>query len=372
MPIELTPLTRFKRKKERFRQIQPMTRPVRRTEAILFRAPLTGYTGYGLHATQIVTDLQSMGYNVDIRAIVIEEAFAPIPANVRHSIVCEEPKTNWELLLQPPGHPLSPHRKTVYFTMWESTRLHPSAVNILNEAECVIVPSQWNASCFSASGVDRPIRIVPLGICTEVFHYRPMNMEGPCIFGAAGRLESGGARKGINQVIKLFKRAFPKEKDVRLKVKVFPDCKVLRVSDARIQIKREYLAERELSDWFADITCFVSAARGEGWGLMQHQALATGRPLISVNFGGIAEFFTAEMGYQVNFRLMPAEGLYSGCGLWADADEGHMIDLMRHVYRNRDEARVCGEKAAVSTGKYAWKKSSEALVQALKEIGMLA
>jgi glycosyltransferase involved in cell wall biosynthesis len=367
MPVELTSSSQIRKTKA----LQKVPKPIRPTESILFRAPLTGYTGYGLHASQIVTDLQKMGYQFDIRAIVIEETFAPIPDNVRHCIVCQEPQATWELLLHPPGAAPSAGRKTVYFTMWESTRLHPTAVNALNQAEHVIVPSQWNASCFSASGVERPIRVIPLGINTEVFHFRPMKMDGPCIFGTAGRFESGGTRKGINRVIKLFQKTFPTERDVRLRVKVFPDCQVAHVSDPRIEIQHEYLTEAELADWFSEITCFVSAAKGEGWGLMQHQALAMGRPLISVRYGGVAEFFTEDMGYPVDFKLVPGEAFYSGCGLWAEPDDNHMAELMKRVYKSRDDSRERGITAAEIVGKYSWKRSNGELVKVLRDIGML-
>jgi glycosyltransferase involved in cell wall biosynthesis len=339
---------------------------------ILFRAPLTGHTGYGLHASQIVTDFQRMGYQLDVRAICIEEPFASIPSNVRHSIVSEEPDTEWELLLHPPGLPLINGKKRIHFTMWESSRLHQKAVEILNQTECILVPSQWNASCFSASGVERPIRIVPLGINTQAFKYTPMDMSGPFVFGTAGRLESGGHRKGINQVIKAFQKAFPKQKkDVRLSIKVFPDCEVDRVLDSRIEFIQEYLDEPRMAKWFSKIMCFVSCSKCEGWGLMQHQALAVGRPLIGVKFGGVTEFFSEEMGYTVDFRLVPADGFYSGCGFWADPDEEHLIELMRQVYADRANASERGRRGAESVGGHSWAKSNYLLVENIKEIGFL-
>ncbi len=369
MPVELTPIDPpklFKAFKTR-----STVKSINHKEPILFRAPLTGYTGYGLHATQIVTDLQRMGYQFNIRAVTIEETFAPIPDNVRHNIVSEEPASKWELLLHPPGIPPTSNKRRAYFTMWESSRLQRHAVETLNQAECVIVPTQWNASCFSASGVKKPIRIVPLGINTQVFHYVPMKINGLCIFGTAGRFESGGHRKGINEIIETFRKAFPNEKDVRLKVKVFPDCEVKRITDSRVEIKRKYMTEGELAQWFSEINCFVSAARGEGWGLMQHQALAVGRPIISVKYGGVAEFFNSELGYPINFTLVEADGLYAQSGIWAQPDWEHMIELMRQVYLDQIEACERGKRGAKSVSKYTWHNSNVLLVKTLKEAGFL-
>jgi glycosyltransferase involved in cell wall biosynthesis/ADP-heptose:LPS heptosyltransferase len=373
MPLVITPLARDTKKPVEFlKKIDGRPRRAMKRNQVLFRAPLNGYTGYGLHACQIVTDLQQMGYDVKVRAVVINETFGPIPLNVRHNIVSEEQKDEWELLLHPPGHPCVAGKKTIYFTMWESTRLPANSVPMLNDAQCVIVPTHWNASCFSASGVEKPIRVVPLGINTKVFHCAPMNMDGPCVFGTAGRMESGGVRKGIGQVIKLFQRAFPTEQDVRLRVKVFPDCDVAKINDPRIEFIHAYMTEEDLARWFSEITCFVSAAKGEGWGLMQHQALAVGRPLISVRYGGVAEFFTAEMGYPVDFKLVPSYDFYSGCGLWAEPDEQHMIELMHTVYADRDTARRLGLNGAAMAAQFSWQKSSRGVVQVLREFGMVA
>lgn len=338
---------------------------------ILFRAPLNGYTGYGLHASQIVTDLQGMGYEFTIRAIDINETFAPIPMNVRKTIIAQEHPGEWELVLCPPGFAPQKGKKTVHFTMWETSKLSPHAVLNLNRCQCVIVPTAWNASAFYDSGVKVPIHIVPLGINTNVFQFRPMDMQGACIFGTAGRLESGGIRKGINLVIDSFKKSFPTQKDVYLYVKIFPDCDVPFESDSRIRFNREYFSEEKMAAWFQKLTCFVSGARGEGWGLMQHQALATGRPIISVRFGGTAEFFKERMGYPLDFRLVPAKDLYSDCGLWAEPDEKHLIQLMRQVYRKREQAQKLGLNAAHFASKLTWQESSKKLKQVLQKVGLI-
>lgn len=198
-----------------------------------------------------------------------------------------------------------------------------------------------------------------------------MDMSGPCIFGTAGRLESGGTRKGISLVINAFKKAFPRQKDVRLNVKIFPDCEIPFESDQRIKFHREYFSEAQMAAWYQRLTCFVSAARGEGWGLMQHQALATGRPIISVRFGGTAEFFDEYVGYPLDFKLVPAEDLYTGCGLWADPDEKHLIQLMHRVYRDREEAGKLGLNATNATSKYSWLESNRKLRDVLQKVGMI-
>lgn len=103
------------------------------------------------------------------------------------------------------------------------------------------MPCQWNAECFRDCGVKSPIQVLPLGIKTEVFQYSPMEMLGPCVFGAGGRLsDSDPKRKRVDEVIQLFQEAFPEEHDVALRVKVFPDCRLPRVNDPRVQVTADH------------------------------------------------------------------------------------------------------------------------------------
>jgi glycosyltransferase involved in cell wall biosynthesis/ADP-heptose:LPS heptosyltransferase len=347
------------------------TRATRR-KTIVFRATLNGYTGYGLLATQIVQDLIRLGYDVHIRAHNLNETYGMIPPDVRKHIVCQEVNDEWELVLAPPrGFAPRPDRRSVVFTMWESTRIEPEAVQLLNEAYQIIVPSHWNASCFSACGVHRPIQVVPLGVKADIFKYVPMDLAGPCVFGAGGRLESGGMRKGLDQVIAAFQQAFPNEPNVRLHIKTFPDGNVSPLSDQRIQVTSQYLTEEELAAWFTGLTCFVSCSHGEGWGLMPHQALAVGRPVLSAIYGGVAEYLNEEMGYPLDFQLAPARGFYAGLGLWAECDPASLVSRMRRVFENRQEAADKGRYGSQSVSKLTWERSSELLVKTMRNIGMI-
>jgi glycosyltransferase involved in cell wall biosynthesis len=338
---------------------------------VILRAPLNVYTGYGLHASRMIGDLAGMGYEIAVRSNEVNEAYGKIPAIIRSRQVAGVQAENWELLLFPPSATPTPGKKTLFFTMWEATRLPPNGVQNLNAAECIVVPSQWNASCFSACGVEKPIRLVPLGIDTKVFKYAPMNMEGPCVFGTAGRTERGGMRKGFGEIVEAFQKAFPKEGDVELWLKAFPDCKLPEVRDHRIKVIKKFMSEEELAAWFGSLTCFVSGSKSEGWGFMQQQALAVGRPLVSVKFGGVAEYFTEEIGYPIKFQLEPARGPYAGCGHWAVPEEKHLISQLRRVYEDREDARERGLKGAISVSRFSWEESNRKLVHIMREIGMV-
>ena len=159
---------------------------------------------------------------------------------------------------------------------------------------------------------------------------------------------------------------------MKLKVKLFPHCKIDAVNDPRIEIERSYLTEPQLAAWFQSLTCFVSMSRSEGWGLMQHQALATGRPVIGTIYGGMAEFFDERMGYPVDYQLVSARGKFRGCGEWAEPSDDDVIENMRQVYRDRQEARRRGQVGAKEVARLSWMNSHTKLAQLLHELNFLS
>jgi glycosyltransferase involved in cell wall biosynthesis len=339
---------------------------------IWFKGPINTYTGFGLHATQIVADLLKAKFDVKVTPYGTDEKFSKIPRKIRSRFVYEENNSGWELVLSSPGYRPVKGRKTVLFTMWESTELPRGAANFLNQAEALIVPCQWNVEVFRRSGVTIPIFQVPLGINTKLFRFSPPPLDGPCIFGTAGRTAVGGVRKGMDIVLQAFLAAFPTEEDVKLYIKGFPDCDLPDIADPRVIVTKEYLSPSEMARWYESITCFVSGARGEGWGLMQHQALATGRPLISIEYGGVKEFFHDRVGYPANYRLLPAQGHYANCGEWAEPDLESLIQRLRQVHADRDKALALGKKGAEEVSKWSWHRSNKELLNILKRVGMIS
>ncbi len=105
----------------------------------------------------------------------------------------------------------------------------------------------------------------------------------------------------------------------------------------------------EVAEWFNGLTCFVSTSKAEGFGLMQLQAMAVGRPVIACEFSGITEFFNSSVGYPVDYNLIESTGVYRNCGHYASPSAKHVSELMARVYDDRKEAAqkgIIGAKVA--------------------------
>lgn len=332
-------------------------------------------TGYGQHLLQAVALLEQMGCFVSTRPLRIvaapQQRLAP-PLDIVQRFVWAEQPEQWEVLIAPPLHTPTPGKKTVYWTMWETTVLPKHAVDLVNQAECVVVPSRWCKTTFEESGVVKPIAVVQLGYDDRDFNLEPMDMSGPTVFGVAGRAIHGVARKGLQVAIESFQEAFTRNNEVRLLVKVYPDDPVdAGTADGRIRIMREYFDGRQLGDWFSRLTCFVTAAKSEGFGLLQLQAMACGRPVIGINYSGLADFMTAENSYPVDFDLIPAEDNYANVGKWAHPNVNSLIHQMRRVYVDRREALHKGFVARRDVRSWTWRQSIGRFYDLLQTVGAL-
>jgi glycosyltransferase involved in cell wall biosynthesis len=255
--------------------------------------------------------------------------------------------------------------------MWETTRLPPESIEQLNHAQAVVVPSRWCADIFSANGVSVPLFVVPPGVDREEFNNGVMPTASVCRFGTAGRLAHGGPRKGIETVIAAFQAAFPHENDVRLTVKIWPDCDICHIHDPRITLVRDPLTTEQLRDWFHSLTVYVTASCGEGFGLLPLQAMACGRAVIATQFSGHSEYFDATVGYPLRYRYQPAGGIYTGLGHWGVPDFESIVQQMRAVYHDRARLMVLSANAAARAHQYSWRRTALGLLEVFQALGAL-
>lgn len=333
---------------------------------ITIQAVVDNYTGYGELFCETFFSLRRLGYFPNVRPIKIDTSFnTVIPFPIQEQIVWSIQPEPVEMLIAPPHHLPTPGKKVIYYTMWESSRLSDRSVDLLNRSVAVIVPTYWGKTAFRSSGVRVPIYEVPLGFKPDIFKHSPLP-DGPCVFGVAGRMAHGGPRKGMNEAIEAFQDAFHGVTDVRLHVKCHADCAVPRLRDPRIFITRDHLKWEDVARWMRRITVFISAAKGEGFGLWQLQALASGRPVIGCLFSGVTEFMTSENSYPVDFKLVNANPPYEG--KWAEPNGSSLVEQMRRVYIDRKELNT--KCKANNVQQFAWPTITKILGRVLKKIGV--
>ncbi|MDW8242932.1 MAG: glycosyltransferase [Thermogemmata sp.] len=361
-PIEERPL---------MEQARVGRKPHQRCTPLFLSTDLKGISGYDHLAYAILKGLPCLG--VELRWHQVSAVLPELmPRGIRPAA------GGWkagdkQLIISPPflAERFQPDEASALFTMWETDHLEPRWVAMMNRCRVVIVPSHWGAECLRRCGVEVPVEVVPLGYDPVVYHPGTWSWPLICTFGTAGALAAGGIRKNAQRVIDLFRRAFPHESDVRLRVKITPQSPAVETyDDPRINVIRAILPVAQVAEWYRSLTVYVNASAGEGFGLHLLEAMACGRPLISAAYSGLTMFFDEKVGYSVPYRLVPVRNaIYSG--QWAEPDEEALIAQMRHVYAHSEEAREYGMRAACRARCFTWRDSGRLLRDVLIKHGFI-
>ena len=269
----------------------------------------------------------------------------------------------------------------VGFTMLEVDGFPRDWVEQANEMDEIWVPSEFNRQGFLASGLERPIHLIPLGVDTEYFHpgaRRRANPTGEFVFLANFEW---GERKDPWLLLRAFNDTFRADEPVRLLCKISnrdPMLKLkteiralgLKASGGRISYLLNLdFPHAQLPMLYRSADCFLAVSRGEGWDMPLMEAMACGLPTIASDWSSHTEFVNDGIGYRLRTAgTIPAVAkcpYYAGFR-WAQADEEHLRTLLRHVFEHPDEARARGAAAAREmAAKWTWRNAAEKIAARL-------
>jgi hypothetical protein len=250
----------------------------------------------------------------------------------------------------------------VFYTVCETTEVPPDYIDRINKRNYLWVPSEFCREIFRQCGVTLPIRVIHHGIDEEKFQPIERSEDRPYTFlwqGVNPRFD----RKGGDLVIKAFKKL--NLKDARLIVKGTPlKSPVTDIKDGNIHIFYRWLDWQEMRQLDTESDCFVWPTRGEAFGLIPLEKMATAMPCIVTNWSGCCDYLTDATSFKLNYTLQPA--LYNETmpeyGYWgkdAKPDFDHLCHLMEWCYNHREEAAHVGVNAAFHVRKFwTWDKQN--------------
>ena len=260
----------------------------------------------------------------------------------------------------------------VAHTVWETDRIPRHWPDLLNATDLVIVPTAWNRDVFMAGGVEVPIAVVPHVACEPEVGDGGASLELPddvVVFYSIGRWDQ---RKAMFHTVRAFLDAFTADDPVVLVVKTGVHIEMPPVeawgtgnpmawttgwqvahlvsqyaNPARIQLEVGTWTDDQIAGLHTAGDCYVTLARGEGWGIGAFDACAYGNAVIATGWGGLLEFLRPEDSYLVTSRLVTVESQayasYSPDQSWAEPDLDHAVELLRSVAKDPAAAR---ERAA--------------------------
>jgi glycosyltransferase involved in cell wall biosynthesis len=328
------------------RPVDARSSPVRCSVTV--NAPLVTHEGYGSMSDALISGMARAGARVDVKVMEFEpQGLSPEVLEIQRA---SRPQEGAPILymswLKGDLDPLRNHPELFIYTMWESSRLPASWPERLNWARAVMVPSRFVAEVCRASGVQKPIQVVPLGVDPEVYHFedRPHRESLTTLVVA-----TVVPRKHTLEAIEAWKLAFAGDPAARLIIKsrfqyrnYFPD-------DARIELVDRNEGTRGIAHWYrqADV---VLALGSEGFGLPLVEGMATGLPVIALNSEGQRDVCEDAKGLLLPVdpaRWEPAEDQpYGPAGVRGVPDVGAVASRLRWVAEHRDEAAAMGREAS--------------------------
>ncbi len=256
---------------------------------------------------------------------------------------------------------------TAVMTMWETSILPDHFRRYCPMFDTLIVPCDWNAELFAS--VHKNIHVVPLGIDHRL--WKPQKVEANSKF----RFMTGGSgwlRKGIDQVIKAFHDAAIPDTELIVKCPpdIYDDPKEYVLGDG-VTLIREALSPEDERDLHATADCFVSASRGEGFGLIPLQQAALGNLVIAPAHTGHL-MFSHMFDYSLSSTPEKATMVnHKDCGDWLVPDHDELVDAMRDAVKrgrpNLTERRARHKK----TLDFSWANSAARLLEAHPAGGLL-
>jgi len=231
------------------------------------------------------------------------------------------------------------------FTMWESSCLPRISVRELNNnASKVFVPSEWNKKCFEDSGV-KNINLLNLFVDDSVFNHKPKtNLKKFTFFAGANlsNFKTSNNRKNIDIIIDSFLKVFKNIDDVELVIKCtsMAELGISRFLDDKIKIFSKNISSSQLAYLYSESDVFVSSSKSEGWGFFQIESLAVGRPVITIDYGGVKEFCNINNSFFIDYEEELAAGYWAKSGgLWAKLNFSSLCEQMFWCYKNKDVIR---------------------------------
>lgn len=365
---------------------------------IAYLGPLKDYSGYGEANRHFVAALLSAGVDVSAKLVsYVSDAsdFGALRARIEP---CFDNQADYriKILHTTPNvfqRHIEPGKYHIAHFFWETDLVPDDFARGLQLCDEIWTGSKANEAAIRKAGVDKPVHIIPQPVDLDYAAQDPYTIGGFDGYLFYSIFEWTD-RKNPEALLNAYWQEFQDGENVGLLIKTyFRDFTLGNKKMIRRQIERlkdqtnllkfpplflymDLMDKKHIERLHQTADAYVSAHRGEGWGVPQVQAAVFGHPMIATGYAGCHEYFTdGDNARLIPYTMVPLKGMqhssiwYSADQNWADVDVLELRKALRWAYEHQDEAAAMGARAheAVS-GMFSFKQVGRLMRERLEVI----
>lgn len=343
---------------------------------VLLRAPLLSLSGYGVHSRQIYQWLEKLP-NIQLDVELLQWGMTTWLINPdeldgmvgRIMSKSKQIENGYDLTFQvqlPDEWDSNLGKINIGITAAVETTICSSRwIDACNKMDAIIVPSEFTKSVLQRSGIiTKDVHVIPEWYNEKIDDKSKinLNLNSKFNFLSIGTITSNNAeddRKNMFYMLKWFCETFENNKKVGLVLKssygkgtaIDRRITINTIQKAishirkgkfpKITILHGNMDEKEVASLYnhPKINCYITATRGEGYGLPLVDAAASGMPVIATNWSGHLDFLGdnfAKVGYDlvdINKSRIDNRVFVEGAK-WANVREKEFKEKLIKVFEN--------------------------------------
>lgn len=245
-----------------------------------------------------------------------------------------------------------------YYWGWEESIIPEKYIHDFNQYLSGIGTfSQYVTNKLIECGIKIPVKTIGVGVelCANFADISPYPLRTRKRIRFL-HISSAFPRKGVDVLLQAYFEAFNGNDDVCLVLKTFPnphnevEAIILRLNQQydnppEVEWINDDLSREKICSLYKAVNCYVSVARGEGFGLPVAEAMLARLPVIVSANSGMADFCDSETAFLVDYYLLPAQThLSEKCGdnvsLWYEPDIASVIQRLKEFAIGGNEEEI--------------------------------
>lgn len=233
---------------------------------------------------------------------------------------------------------VSPSNTNYIWTTFESSKIPKSWVSTINQYfTTVFVPHQYVLQVFRESGVELPIKVLPLGYPAhkrlKTLSQKPDKLK-------LGILGVPTKRKNFEKVVAATQELQQQGYDLELMI----HCPSLVYEEQKkwselpgITLSQGNKSDTDIDRWYSELDAYIYPSSGEGWSFTPREAMSLGIPTIISDIPVHQELVESEYYLTINSEVWePAyyEFLEDSCGEWKSYSVAQIQEAIKSLIEN--------------------------------------